>query len=151
MQTTLVLVKPDGVQRGLMGRIVQRFEDKGLQVVGMKFQKAPRALLEQHYAVHKERPFYESLVSFMGSAPVLAIALRGEDAIAVVRSIMGATDGKKSPGGTIRGDFGMSVSYNLVHGSDGEETAASELALWFADGLVDWDAHGGRWIYDPEG
>ena len=149
MVTTLVLVKPDGVQRGLVGSILARFEAKGLQVVGLKMLVAPTELLHAHYAVHRERPFFEGLVRFMGSGPVVAIALRGEDAIAVVRRLMGPTDGKEAAPGTIRGDHGMSRSFNLVHGSDGAETAAMELGLWFADDLLDYELGSQSWVYDP--
>lgn len=149
METTLVLVKPDGVQRGLVGSILARFEAKGLQVVGLKMLVPSRELLHEHYAVHRERPFFEGLVGFMASSPVVAIALRGEDAVAVVRRLMGPTDGKEAAPGTIRGDHGMSRSFNLVHGSDGPETAASELKLWFGDDLLDYELRSQRWVYDP--
>ena len=150
MQTTLVLVKPDGVQRGLIGSIVQRFEAKGLQIVGLKLMKPARKLLEAHYAVHSERPFFGSLLAFMSSGPVVALALRGDGAIAVVRGLMGTTNGAESPPGTIRGDYGMSRSFNLVHGSDSEESAAMELPLWFGDDLVEYDLGGLRWVYEDE-
>ena len=149
METTLILVKPDGVQRGLMGRILSRFEAKGLQVVGLKLMKPARTLLEEHYAVHKERPFFGSLLEFMSSGPVLALALRGDNAIAVARKLIGATNGQEAEPGTIRGDFGMSKSFNMVHGSDGADTAQSELALWFGDELLDYELDGLRWVYDP--
>lgn len=148
METTLILVKPDGVQRGLMGQILARFECKGLQVAGLKLIKPSRALLETHYAVHKERPFFGSLLEFMSSGPVLALALRGENAIAVARNLIGATNGQEANPGTIRGDFGMSKSFNLVHGSDGADTARDELALWFGDELLDYGLDTLRWVYD---
>ena len=151
METTLVLVKPDGVQRGLVGSILTRFEAKGLKVVGLKLVKPARALLETHYEVHKERPFFKSLLGFMSSGPVVALALRGENAVAVVRSLVGATNGAEAAPGTIRGDYGMSKSFNLVHGSDGADTAATELALWFGDELLDYDLDGLRWVYDTDG
>jgi nucleoside-diphosphate kinase len=150
METTLVLVKPDGVQRAVVGDVVSRLERKGLQLVGMKFLLAPRDLLERHYAVHRERPFYGSLLAFMSSGPVVAMAWRGEGAIEVVRGLVGPTHGAEAPPGTIRGDHGLSKSFNLVHASDGPDTAREEVALWFGEGLVDWDPHGARWIYDPE-
>ena len=150
METTLVLVKPDGVQRGLIGSILSRFETKGLQVVGLKLVKPEMALLESHYEVHKERPFFGALLKFMSSGPVVAVALRGEGAVAVVRNLMGETNGAESPPGTIRGDYGMSRSFNLVHGSDALETAQSELALWFGDDLVDYDLDGLTWVYEVE-
>lgn len=149
METTLVLVKPDGVQRGLIGKIVSRFEAKGLQIAGLKLMKPTRDLLETHYAVHKERPFFGSLLAFMSSGPVVALALRGENAIAVVRTLVGSTNGQEADPGTIRGDFGMSRSFNLVHGSDGPDTARDELALWFGDELLDYELDNLRWVYDP--
>ena len=149
METTLILVKPDGVQRGLIGQILARFESKGLQLVGLKLMKPSRELLETHYAVHKERPFFGGLLEFMSSAPVAAIALRGENAIAVARTLIGPTNGQEAPPGTIRGDFGMSRSFNLVHGSDAAGTARDELALWFGDALLDYDLETLRWVYDP--
>jgi nucleoside-diphosphate kinase len=150
METTLVLVKPDGVQRGLVGSILARFEAKGLQIVGLRMLRPDRPLLEEHYAVHRERPFFGSLLRFMGSGPVVAVALRGEGAIAVVRTLMGPTNGAEAPPGTIRGDFGMSRSYNLVHGSDGAETASQELALWFGDGLLDYELDSLAWVEERE-
>jgi len=149
MQTTLLLVKPDGVQRGLVGRILSRFEDKGLKIVGLKMLVPPRNLLERHYAVHKGKPFYDGLLEFMGSGPVVAVALEGQEAIAVVRRMMGPTNGVEAPGGTIRGDHGLSRSYNLVHGSDAPETARTELGLWFPEGLLDHAYDALRWVYDP--
>ena len=149
METTLILVKPDGVQRGLIGSVIARFEAKGLQVVGLKLLNAPRELLEKHYAVHKERPFFGSLLEFMSSGPVVALALRGEGAIAVARKLIGATDGAEAEAGTIRGDYGMSKSFNMVHGSDSAENAAMELGLWFSEGTVDYQLDSLRWVYDP--
>jgi nucleoside-diphosphate kinase len=149
MQTTLVLVKPDGVQRGLVGEVISRFEAKGLQIAGLKMLVPGRELLEAHYSDHKERPFFPGLVKFMGSGPVVALALRGNGAIPVVRNLMGVTDGKEAAPGTVRGDFGMSRSYNLVHGSDSPESAAKELGLWFAEGLVEGELDRLGWVYDP--
>jgi nucleoside-diphosphate kinase len=149
METTLILVKPDGVQRGLIGSVLGRFEAKGLQVVGLKMLHAPRELLEQHSAVHKERPFFGSLLEFMSSGPVVALALRGEGAIAVARKLIGATDGAAAEAGTIRGDHGMSKSFNLVHGSDSAENAEYELGLWFPEGALDYPLDALRWVYDP--
>ena len=152
METTLVLVKPDGVQRGLVGAVLSRFEAKGLQLVGLKLLKPARELLEQHYAVHKERPFFQSLLGFMSSGPVAAIAVRGDGAIETVRRMMGSTNGAEAAAGTIRGDYGMSKSFNIVHGSDGTDTAAFELPLWFpGNELLDYDLDGLRWVYDVEG
>ncbi len=152
MERTLVLAKPDAVQRGLVGQILARFEDKGLRLVGMKMRVFPKSLLEQHYSVHKERPFFGSLVQFMGSGPVVALAIEGKDAITVVRTMMGATNAAKADPGTIRGDYGISFSNNLVHGSDGPETAKTELALFFpeAEELIDWTPCNLEWVYSKE-
>ena len=153
MERTLIIVKPEGVQRGLIGPTLARFEAKGLKIVGLKLLQIPRELAERHYAEHQGKPFYEGLVRFMGSSPVVALALEGKDAIAVTRALMGKTNCAEASPGTIRGDFGMSVSFNLVHGSDGSETAKKELALFFpgADELVEWTPSCERWVYDLEG
>lgn len=149
METTLIILKPDAVQRGLMGRIISRFEDKGLQVVGAKFMQISQDLAARHYADHKEKPFYAGLVSFMTSSPVLVLALRGNGAIAVCRSMMGATFGFKADAGTIRGDFGVSSSFNLIHGSDSPEAAEKELGLFFGEGeVLDWTPAIQSWVYD---
>ncbi len=132
MQQTLILLKPDAVQRRLIGDIVARFERKGLRLAGLKLVQCTRELAEKHYAVHKGKPFYESLLTFLTSGPTVALVLEGREAIAVCRHLMGLTDGAKSPPGTIRGDFAISVQNNLVHGSDSAENAAIEIALWFA-------------------
>lgn len=152
LERTLVLLKPDAVQRGLAGRILTRFEEKGLKVVGLKLRRFPESLLREHYAVHKSRPFFEGLVRFMGSGPVVAIALEGKNAIAVTRALMGSTNCAEAQAGTIRGDFGMSRSYNLVHGSDGVQTAAEELARFFpVEGeLASWTPNNESWVYDVE-
>jgi nucleoside-diphosphate kinase len=150
METSLVLVKPDGVQRGRIGTIISRFEAKGLQLVGLKLIKPSRELLEKHYEVHKKRPFFESLLKFMSSGPVVAMAVRGESAISVVRNLVGATNGAEAAPGTIRGDFGMSKSFNLVHASDGADTAAFEMGLWFGDDTIDYDLDNLGWVNDPE-
>ena len=149
MERTLVLFKPDAVQRGLVGSILARFEAKGLQLVGLKLRRFPKALIERHYEVHRERPFYPKLVEFMSSGPVVALALQGKDAIEVVRKLMGATNARKAEPGTIRGDLGMSFSNNLVHGSDGPESAEKELALFFGqpDELVEWTPADLEWVY----
>ena len=151
-QTTLIILKPDAVQRGLMGRIIARFEDKGLTVVGAKLMQISQDLAAKHYGVHKERPFYAGLVRFMTSAPVLVMAIRGKEAIAVCRKLMGKTTGYEAEPGTVRGDFSSSKSYNLVHGSDSEETAKSELELFFKkEELVDYDRDSIRWVVDTTG
>ncbi|MHC4852423.1 MAG: nucleoside-diphosphate kinase [Planctomycetota bacterium] len=150
MERTLILIKPDALQRGLAGRILQRFEDKGLKVVGLKMMQITEELAAEHYAAHKERPFYPGLVKFMTSRPVLAIALEGIGAIDICRSMMGATFGADAKPGTIRGDFGCSRSFNLVHGSDSPEAAKRELELFFGQDLLEYDYEAYRWIYDPE-
>ncbi len=152
METTLIILKPDAVQRGLIGRIVQRFEDKGLFVVGCKLMQISDELAATHYADHKGKPFYDGLVSFMTSAPVVVLALRGNGAIGIARKLMGATFGSNAEPGTIRGDFGVSNAFNLVHGSDSPEAAARELGLFFNDGDV-LDALPDRkaWTYDYSG
>lgn len=152
METTLIILKPDAVQRGLMGRIVSRFEDKGLQVVGCKLMQITPQLAATHYESHQGKPFYEGLVRFMTSAPVLALAVRGNGAIAISRAMMGATFGSKANPGTIRGDFGVSNSFNLIHGSDSPEAAARELGLFFKPGeVLDYKRAGEVWIYDFSG
>ena len=138
MQTTFIMIKPDGVQRGLVADIIGRFETKGLRLVGLRQVIPSLELAESHYAVHKERPFYGGLIDFITSGPVVAMAWTGVDAINVARNIIGPTDGRVAAPGTIRGDFAMDIGHNVIHGSDGEETAQFELGLWFPDGLVDW-------------
>lgn len=152
MERTLILLKPDAVQRHLMGKIIARIEDKGLQIVGMKLRQFPKSLIEEHYAVHKERPFYADLVGFMTSGPVVALAVEGKDAITVMRTLIGKTNSAEAAPGTIRGDFGMSFSNNLVHGSDSAESAQKELALFFADDaeLCDWKPVDRTWVYSAE-
>ena len=149
METTLVMVKPDGVQRGLIGEILGRFERKGLQISGLKIARLSRDLLERHYADHKAKPFFAGLVAFMSSSPVVVVALRGVAAVSIVRNLMGKTFGKDAAPGTIRGDLAVSSSFNLVHGSDSPEAAAREVALFFAPGeVVDYPLGNRDWIYD---
>lgn len=149
MQTTLIFLKPDAVQRGLMGRVVQRFEDKGLRLVGCKLMNVPRDLAEQHYAEHEGKPFYKGLLNFVTGGPVLVLALRGVEAIAVCRKLIGSTNGRNAEPGTIRGDFGLSGGHNLIHGSDSPESAARELKLWFDEGeLVEWTPTREGWVYE---
>ena len=148
METTLVLVKPDGVQRRLVGRILARFEEKGLQVVGLRLVRLERALLEKHYAAHKAKPFYEGLVTYMASSPVVALALRGKKAVTVVRKMMGSTFGSNAEPGTIRGDYAISDGFNLVHGSDSPEAAEKEIGLFFGGTLVEWTPGDQAWVYD---
>ncbi|HMN95039.1 MAG TPA: nucleoside-diphosphate kinase [Phycisphaerales bacterium] len=149
METTLIILKPDAVQRGLIGRIVARFEDKGLRIVGCKLMTISGELAATHYKDHQGKPFYAGLVRFMTSSPVVVLAVRGNGAIAVARGMMGATFGSKANPGTIRGDFGVSNSFNLIHGSDSPEAAVRELGLFFRDGeVVDWPRAADAWIYD---
>ena len=149
MERTLIILKPDAVQRGLVGQIVTRFENKGLQIVGMKFMQIPRTLAETHYEPHRGKPFYAGLVNFMTSSPVIVLALTGKDAIAISRKMMGATFGSKAEPGTIRGDFGVSNSFNLIHGSDSAESAQRELGLFFKpEELQEWSPAIQSWVYD---
>lgn len=147
MQRTLILVKPDGVQRGLIGQIISRFEQRGLKLAGMKFLQMSQELAEQHYAVHAARPFYQSLVSYITSGPVVAMVWEGKDAIAAARSTMGATNPVAAAPGTIRGDLGMEIGRNLVHGSDSPENAEKEVNLFFSEAeLVEWARSADPWI-----
>ncbi len=149
MQTTLIILKPDTLQRALAGRVITRFEEKGLQIVATKLMRIPADLAAKHYESHKGKPFYDGLVSFMTSQPVLVLALRGVNAIDISRKMMGATFGSKAEPGTIRGDFGMSNSFNLIHGSDSPEAAQRELGLFFnKEDILDYDRHIDRWVYD---
>ena len=135
VERTLILIKPDAVERGLAGAILGRFERRGLELRAAKLVRVDRALAEAHYAEHSEKPFFEELVEFITSAPTLALVLEGESAISVVRATMGATNPTESAPGTIRGDLALAMPNNLVHGSDGRESAERELALWFGDEL----------------
>ena len=148
METTYVMVKPDGVQRGLIGEIIGRFERKGLKLVGLKSVVPSKETAESHYAVHSERPFYPGLIEFVTSGPVVCMAWNGKDAIAVARTLIGATNGREAAPGTIRGDFGMDMGFNMIHGSDAAETAEFELGLWFPEGLMDWEQTITSWIYE---
>jgi nucleoside-diphosphate kinase len=149
MERTLIILKPDAVQRHLVGEIITRFEKKGLQIVGAKLMKIPQSLAETHYEPHKGKPFYPGLVKFMTSSPVVVLALAGKDAIAISRKMMGATFGSKAEPGTIRGDYGVSNSFNLIHGSDSPESATRELGLFFkSDELLDWQPVSQSWVYD---
>jgi nucleoside-diphosphate kinase len=147
MQKTLILVKPDGVQRRLVGTLIHKFEQKGLRLVGLKLLQADRTLAEKHYAVHKGKPFYDSLVNFITGGPSVAMVWEGREAVAVARNLMGPTDGAKAPPGTIRGDFAASIQNNLVHGSDSPENAEAEIALWFKPSeLVGWAPVDQAWV-----
>ena len=148
METTYVMVKPDGVQRGLIGEIIGRFERKGLKLVGLKSIVPSKETAESHYAVHSERPFYPGLIQFVTSGPVVCRAWNGKDAIVVARTLIGATNGREAAPGTIRGDFGMDMGFNMIHGSDAAETAEFELGLWFPEGLMDWEQTITSWVYE---
>ena len=148
METTFVMIKPDGVQRGLIGNIISRFEKKGLRLVGLRSFTPSEALASKHYEVHKERPFYPGLIKFVTSSPVVAMAWSGKDSISVARNLIGPTNGREASPGTIRGDYGMDIGYNMIHGSDAPETAEFELGLWFSEGLMEWDLTISRWFYE---
>ncbi len=151
MERTLVLVKPDGVQRGLVGELLGRFERKGLKLVGLRLLDVPRELAERHYAMHADKSFYPSLVEFITSGPVAAVALEGPDAIAAVRRMVGQTKPHEADAGTIRGDLGITTLRNLIHASDAPQTAVEELTLWFGDdGLVAYERAIDRWIVAEE-
>ena len=133
MQRTLVLIKPDAVQRGLVGEIISRLERRGLKIVAMKMLQMDRALAERHYDIHKDKPFFSSLVEFITSGPIVAAVFEGEDAVGVVRREMGATDPIHAAPGTIRRDFGSDIEHNIIHGSDSEENAVQEISLFFSE------------------
>lgn len=147
MQQTLILLKPDCIQRRLVGTIIQRFEQKGLRLAAMKLVQASRDLAEKHYAVHKGKPFYEPLLQFLTAGPTVAMVWEGREAVTVARTLMGATDGTKAPPATIRGDFAISVQNNLVHGSDSADNAALEIGLWFKpEELVKYQPVDAPWV-----
>lgn len=149
MEKTLIILKPDAVQRAICGQIIGRFEQKGLQIVGMKMIKISQQLAETHYEPHRGKPFYPGLVKFMTSSPVIVVALAGKDAINISRKMMGKTFGSQAEPGTIRGDFGVSNSFNLIHGSDSPESADRELKLFFKpEELLDWTPANQEWVYD---
>jgi nucleoside-diphosphate kinase len=150
-ERTLVLIKPDGVQRLLAGRILARYEDRGLKIVGLKLMRTTADLAERHYAVHREKPFFRGLVDFITSAPLVAAVLEGPNAIAVVRAMNGATRPHEAAPGSIRGDFALETAQNLVHASDSAENAAAEIALWFAPAeLLAYEREIDRWVLAPE-
>lgn len=149
MERTFIMVKPDGVQRALVGEVIRRFEAKGFTLVGLKMMQVSRELAEKHYDVHKERPFFGSLVNFIISAPVVAMVWEGEGVIASARKIIGATNPLSAEPGTIRGDYGVSIGRNLIHGSDAAETAAQEISLWFSnEELANWEPTIKSWLYE---
>lgn len=149
VERSLVLVKPDGVQRGLVGEVMARLERRGLRLVGAKFMSVSRALAESHYAVHKGKPFYDGLISYITSAPVMAMVWEGPRAIELIRQTMGATRPWDAAPGTIRHDFAVTVGRNITHASDSVENGAAEVALWFKpEELVDWTRDVDRWLFE---
>jgi nucleoside-diphosphate kinase len=147
LQRTLVIIKPDGVQRALTGKILARFEERGLKVIALKLVQVDRALAEKHYAVHQGKFFYEGLVSYITSSPVVVLVLEGHEAIGAVRKMVGATRPWEAEAGTLRGDYALMGLRNLIHASDGPETAASEIALWFTpEELHPYARELDRWI-----
>jgi nucleoside-diphosphate kinase len=151
MERTLVLIKPDAMQRGLAGEIIGRLERRGLRIAGMKLLQIDEALASRHYAEHSEKPFYRQLVDFITSGPVIAAVFEGPNAVETVRTTMGATDPRKSPPGSIRGDLGIYITQNLIHGSDSPESAAREIGIFFNEGeVLSYKRDLDRWIYDDE-
>ena len=149
MERTFVMVKPDGVQRGLVGEIVRRFEQRGLRIVALKMVQITPEFAHQHYAVHVGKPFFEGLIRYITSGPVVAMVLEGTEAIAAARSTMGATNPLKAAPGTIRADLGMEMGRNLVHGSDGADTAQFEIGLWFKpEELLTYTRAIDPWLYE---
>ena len=148
VERTLIIIKPDAVQRQLIGSIIERFERKGLQIVAARFMRISRELAQRHYAVHKGKPFYDGLLEYMTSGPVMVMVLQGDGVIQMLRKMLGATFGCDAEPGTIRGDFGASRGFNLVHGSDAPETAAEEIKLYFSDDeLVEYELADNHWLY----
>jgi nucleoside-diphosphate kinase len=149
MERTFIMIKPDGVQRNLVGEVIRRFETKGFKLVGLKLLSVSKELAAKHYDVHKERPFFAGLVQFITSSPVVAMVWEGDGVVASARNLIGATNPLTSAPGTIRGDFGVSVGRNLIHGSDAIETAQYEIALWFTpEELVSWEPTVNPWLYE---
>lgn len=149
MERTFIAIKPDGVQRGIVGEIIRRFEAKGFTLVGLKLMQVSRELAEEHYGVHRERPFFPGLVNFIISGPLVAMVWEGDGVIASARKLIGATNPLNAEPGTIRGDFGVSVGRNIIHGSDAPETAQQEIKLWFKDEeLVSWEPSITPWLYE---
>ena len=149
MEKTLIIIKPDGVERSLVGPIISRFEQRGLKLVGLKLMQVSAELAREHYAVHDGKPFFEPLIAYITSAPVVVMVLEGPEAIQIARNTIGATRPAEASPGSIRGDFGLMVGRNLIHGSDGPETAAAEIALWFTEAeLITYDRAVDRWILE---
>jgi len=149
VERTFIAIKPDGVQRQLVGPIIQRFEGRGFQLVGLKQVMVSQELAETHYAEHKERPFFKGLVEFITSGPVIAMVWEGKGVVAATRKMIGKTNPLESEPGTIRGDFGIDIGRNIIHGSDAPETAEREIALWFNEAeLCSWSSAVTGWIYE---
>jgi nucleoside-diphosphate kinase len=148
MEQTLILIKPDGVQRGLVGPILARFEARGLKIVGLKLLQVPTDLAERHYAIHQGKPFYDGLIRYITSGPVVAMVLEGTNAVGAVRKTVGATKSFEAEPGSIRGDFALEIGRNLVHASDAPETARDEVQLWFEADLVAYPRDVDRWIFE---
>jgi nucleoside-diphosphate kinase len=149
LERTFLAIKPDGVQRALVGEIIRRFETKGFTLVGLKFMKVSRELAEQHYDVHRERPFFAGLVEFITSGPVVAMVWEGDGVVAASRKMIGATNPLTAEPGTLRGDFGVNIGRNIIHGSDAIETAQREVSLWFKEGeLVSWQPQIAPWLHE---
>lgn len=149
MERSLVLVKPDGVQRALVGEVISRLERRGLRLVAAKFMQVSKELAETHYGIHKGKPFYDGLIEYIISAPVMAMVWEGPNAIAAIRQTMGATRPTEAAPGSLRHDFALEVGRNLTHASDTPENGASEVALWFKDAdLVDWKREVDRWVFE---
>ena len=149
MERTFVMVKPDGVHRGFIGEIISRLERKGLKIVGMKMTKISTELAKEHYAEHKEKPFFNNLVDFITSGPVVAMVVEGKNAIKVVRNLVGATNPSEAAPGTIRGDFGLDVGRNIVHASDSPSSAEREISLFFKpEEIVEYEKVDEKWIYE---
>lgn len=149
MERTFIAIKPDGVQRALVGEIISRFEAKGFTLVGLKLMQVSKELAEEHYGVHRERPFFPGLVEFITSGPLVAMVWEGKGVVASARKMIGATNPLNSEPGTIRGDFGVDVGRNIIHGSDAVETAQAEIKLWFKEEeLVGWTPTIARWLYE---
>lgn len=149
MDKTLVLIKPDGVQRGLIGKIISRIEKRGLKIIALKMTHMDRNLAETHYGAHKDKPFFSGLVNFITSSPIVAMVLEGREAVKNVRSLMGETDPLNSPPGTIRGDFALDIGNNLIHGSDSNETAQSEIKLFFScEEIISYKRDLDKWIIE---
>jgi nucleoside-diphosphate kinase len=148
MERSLVLIKPDAIQRGLAGEIISRLEKKGLKIVAMKMLHMDKNLAQRHYAIHKGKAFFDDLVNFITSSPVIAIVFQGKDGVEIIRQMMGETDPAKAHMGTIRGDFGIDIGHNLVHGSDSLENASKEIDLFFSEEeIFNYDRELDMWIY----